>query len=463
MTTDCRTKQLSFQGIGDRSVTATFDGGQITSDGGSLLLREIEAGRGYIRRFASLFHDGRDQRFVEHSVEQMIGQRVYGLCMGYEDLVDHDQLREDQMMGLLCGKADLAGEGPLAGKSTLNRLETAKPADREPSRYKKIVADMEGLEGFFVETFVRTTRRRPAWLILDFDATDDPLHGRQEGRFFHGYYDCYCYLPLYVFCGDQLLWAQLRKSDIDPSEGSVQVLEKLVRHLRRKWPGIPILVRGDSGFCREQLMSWCESHQVDFLFGMAKNARLLKRIRPLMKQVRRSWARSRKATRRYTEFRHRTLSSWSRSRRVIAKAEYLDKGENPRFVVTSSPRSSWTPREVYEGLYCQRGEMENRIKEQQLYLFADRTSSATMRANQLRLWFSSLAYVLMNELRRVGLKATELAKATCQTIRLKVLKIGALVRVSVRRVTVSLAGGYPYRGVLAAALSNLQTAYRLQC
>jgi Transposase DDE domain group 1 len=459
MTTHCTTKQLSFQGMEGRAVVAAFDGGHISSDGGSLLLREIEQGRGYIREFSRCFRDGRDQRFVQHSVESMIAQRVYGLCLGYEDLVDHDELRDDPMMGLLCGKVD---EESLAGKSTLNRLETAKEPGKETTRYKKVAADMEKLSEYFVSLFVRTTKRRPARLILDFDATDDPLHGRQEGRFFHGYYDCYCYLPLYVFCGDQLLWAQLRQSDIDASEGAVEVLATLVKYLRQRWPGVSILVRADSGFCREELMRWCEANRVDYLFGIAKNARLLRRLRPLMKKVRRSWARTGTATRRYTEFRYRTLNTWSRSRRVIAKAEYLDKGENPRFLVTSLARSRYSAREVYEDLYCPRGDMENRVKEQQLYLFADRTSSATMRANQLRLWFSSLAYVFLNELRRVGLRATELAKATCQTIRLKVLKIGALVRRSIRRFSVSLAGGYPYQGVFVTATDNLQHAYHLR-
>ncbi len=459
MTTHCTTKQLTFQAIEGRAVVAAFDGGQISSDGGSLLLRQIEHGRGYLREFARCFRDDRNQRFVQHSVERMLAQRIYGLCLGYEDLVDHEELRDDPIMGLLCEKA---ADGPLAGKSTLNRLETAKEPQKEPTRYKKVVADMEKLSEYFIATFVRTSTRRPKRLILDFDATDDPLHGRQEGRFFHGYYDCYCYLPLYVFCDDELLWAQLRRSDIDASAGAVEVLTTIVRYLREKWPGVPILVRADSGFCREELMSWCEEHRVDYLFGLAKNARLLKRIRPVMKKVRRGWVRTRRATRRYTEWQYRTLNSWSRSRRVIAKAEYLDKGENPRFVVSSLARSRYAPREVYEQLYCLRGEMENRIKEQQLYLFADRTSAATMRANQLRLWFSSLAYVFLNELRRVGLRATEFAKATCQTIRLKVLKVGALVRRSVRRFSVGLAGGYPYQQIFATAVTNLQRAYHFR-
>jgi hypothetical protein len=313
-----------------------------------------------------------------------------------------------------------------------------------------------------VKAFVRTTRKRPRQLILDFDATDDPLHGKQEGRFFHGYFDCYCYLPLYVFCGDQLLWAQLRRSDIDASEGSVEALTTIVAHLRAKWPAVPIIVRADSGFCREALMSWCETHRVDYVLGIAKNTRLLRRIRPLMKKVRRRWARSGRAARRYTNLLYRTRDTWSRPRRVVAKAEYLDRGDNPRFLVTSLPQIRYAAAEVYEGLYCPRGEMENRIKEQQLYLFADRTSSATMRANQLRLWFSSLAYVFLNELRCVGLRATKMASATCQTIRLKLLKIGARVRHSVRRVSISLAGGYPYQAVFTAAAESLTRAYQLQ-
>jgi hypothetical protein len=300
-------------------------------------------------------------------------------------------------------------------------------------------------------------------LVLDFDATDDPIHGNQEGRFFHGYYDCYCYLPLYVFCGDHLLWAQLRKADIDASAGSVQVLERLVKIMRHKWPLVKILVRGDSGFCRDELMRWCEAHGVKYLLGLAKNKRLLKRITRPMKKAKRDWAISGRASRRFIQFSYRTRSSWARSRRVVAKAEYMDKGENPRFVVTNLGCDEYEGQELYEKIYCARGEMENRIKEQQLHLFADRTSSATMRANQIRLWFSSLAYVIMNELRSVGLRGTRMAEATCQTLRLKLLKIGARVCVSVRRVSVSMAGGYPDQILFGTILENLQRAYHLQC
>jgi hypothetical protein len=452
-------------------VHAAFDGGYITSDAGGLLLREIEQGQHHIQRFSQCFTDLRDARFVEHSVYELVAQRVFGLCLGNEDLNDHDQLRTDPLLALLCGKQDLEGKArrnardqgkALAGKSTLNRLETAGSRFDPRPRYKKIIAQTPYLEEFFARTFLRRTRKAPGLLVLDFDATDDPLHGKQEGRFFHGYYDCYCYLPLYVFCGDELLWAQLRKADIDPSDGALEVLQRLVRMIRLKWPRAAILIRGDSGFARDGLMSWCEGNGVWFLFGMAKNRRLVRRIGRTMKKAKREWATSGRASRRFMQFSYRTRSSWSRARRVVGKAEYLDKGENPRFVVTNLSSQDWDSRELYEKLYCARGEMENRIKEQQLYLFADRTSSATMRANQLRLWFSSLAYVILNELRSVGLRGTHMAQATCESIRLKLLKIGAQVRLSVRRVLFSMAGGYPDQELFAAALGNLQRAYHLR-
>jgi hypothetical protein len=462
--------QLSFQAFNGRTVNASFDGGHITSDAGGLLLREIEEGQAFIHRFSQCFKDLRDARFVEHSVYQLVSQRTYGLCFGNEDLNDHDQLRSDPLLALLCGKKDLEGKArrnardrgkALAGKSTLNRLETAGDANRP--RYKKIIAETAALEEYFVQSFLRTTKKPPELLILDFDATDDPLHGKQEGRFFHGYYDCYCYLPLYVFCGDQLLWAQLRKADIDASDGALQVLQRLVKLIRHKWPLANILMRADSGFCREAIMSWCEANGVKFLFGLAKNKRLLKRITHTMKKAKRDWACSGRAARRYIQLSYRTRSSWSCPRRVVAKAEYMEKGPNPRFVVTNLTSWEYEPSQLYEKLYCARGEMENRIKEQQLYLFADRTSSATMKANQLRLWFSSLAYVILNELRSVGLRRTRMAEATCQSIRLKLLKIGAHVRVSVRRVVFSMASGYPDQDLFRSVLDNLQRAYHLNC
>ncbi len=472
MQTDCSPNQFSFQAFNGRSVNSSFDGGHITSDSGGLLLREIEEGQQFIQRFSQCFTDLRNPKFVEHSVYELLSQRTYGLCFGNEDLNDHDLLRADPLLALLCGKQDLEGKyrrnerdrgKPLAGKSTLNRLETAGSLLSDRPRYKKIVAEMNELEEYFVGAFLRTTKKAPRLLILDFDATDDPLHGKQEGRFFHGYYDCYCYLPLYVFCGDHLLWAQLRKSDIDASDGALKVLQRLVKLIRHRWPLAKILVRADSGFCRDVLMSWCEANGVKYLFGLAKNRRLLKRITHTMKKARRDWAYSGRAARRFIQFSYRTRNSWSRARRVVGKAEYMDKGENPRFVVSNLSPQEYEGQELYERLYCARGEMENRIKEQQLYLFADRTSSATMRANQLRLWFSSLAYTILNELRSVGLRGTKMAEATCQSIRLKLLKIGAHVKISVRRVVFSMASGYPDQDLFQSVLSNLQRTYRLKC
>ena len=471
MQTHCSSNQLTFQAINGRSVVSSFDGGRITSDAGGLLLREIEHGQQFLHRFSKCFLDLRNAKFVEHSVQELVSQRIYGLCLGNEDLNDHDQLRADPLLALLCEKRDLEGKvrkrirdrgKALAGKSTLNRLETAGSVLSNRPRYKKIFAETAELEEFFVQTFLRTSKKAPRQIILDFDATDDPLHGKQEGRFFHGYYDCYCYLPLYVFCGDQLLWSQLRKADIDASDGALEVLQRIVKLIRHKWPLVKILIRADSGFCRDALMSWCEANGVKFLFGLAKNRRLLKRINRTMKKTRLDWASSGHAARRFIQFSYRTRKSWSRARRVVAKAEYLDKGENPRFVVTNLSPQEYEARVLYEKLYCARGEMENRIKEQQLYLFADRTSSATMAANQLRLWFSSLAYVILNELRGVGLRGTRMAQATCATIRLKLLKIGAHVKLSVRRVSFSMASGYPDQELFGAVLKNLQRLYHLQ-
>ena len=472
MRTHCSSNQFSFQAFNGRSVSSSFDGGHITSDSGGLLLREIEEGQRFIQRFSQCFTDLRNPTFIEHSVYELVSQRTYGLCFGNEDLNDHDHLRADPLLALLCGKQDLEGKTrrnvrdrgkPLAGKSTLNRLETAGSLLSDRPRYKKIVAEMNELEEYFVGAFLRTTKKPPRLLILDFDATDDPLHGKQEGTFFHGYYDCYCYLPLYVFCGDHLLWAQLRKSDIDASDGALEVLQRLVKLIRHKWPLVKILIRADSGFCRDSLMSWCEANGVKFLFGMAKNRRLLKRITRTMKKAKRDWVSSGRAARRFIQFSYRTRNSWSCPRRVVAKAEYMDKGENPRFVVTNLSAQEYEGQELYEKLYCARGEMENRIKEQQLYLFADRTSSATMRANQLRLWFSSLAYVILNELRSVGLRGTRMAEVTCASMRVKLLKIGAHLKVSVRRVVFSMASGYPDQDLFRSVLSNLQRSYRLKC
>ena len=466
MKTDCIRKPIEFQDLGRRKVTGNFDGGDISSDGGSLLLREVEERTHIIEQFAQCFIDHRDQLFVEHSVRDLIAQRVYAIALGYEDLNDHDALRGDPMLAVLVGKEDPKGEErtherdrgkALAGKSTLNRLEL-RPADAKPDeRYKKIEADEEAIERFFIEAFIQAHGETPDVITLDFDATDDPLHGKQEGRFFHGYYGEYCYLPLYIFSGEHLLCAKLRQSNIDGAAGSVEEVERIVKQLREAWPEVRILVRGDSGFCREEFMAWCEGQKrVDYVLGLAKNSRLLGAIEDELQEARRIYEETGKAARVFGDFMYQTLDSWSRERRVVGKAEHLEKGQNPRFVVTSLSRTEFEARELYEDVYCARGEMENRIKEQQNHLFADRTSSSKMRANQLRLWFSSVAYLLMHALRREGLAGTELEKAQCNTIRLKLLKIGALIRVTVRRIWVSLSESYPYSRIFMRVYEKLR-------
>ena len=462
MMTDCNPQQLEFQGVGRRTVVAAFDGGTLTSDGGLLLLSEVERRRGILRQFAACFRDQRNPAYVEHSVEELVRQRVLGLALAYEDLNDHEDLRADPLLATVVGKADPTGNDrrqeqdrgkPLAGKSTLNRLEWGAV---KQDRYRKISVDSKAVDRFFVDTFLSAHESAPSRIILDLDATDDPLHGEQEGRFFHGYYGGYCYLPLYIFCGPHLLCALLRSSDRDASAGSVTEVERIVAQIRSRWPEVQIILRADSGFAREELMAWCEQHAVDYIFGLARNVRLQRALGGEMAQAREQFEQSGEATRIFRDFTYRTRKSWSCQRRVVGKAEHLAQGANPRFVVTSLSAESWPAAALYEQLYCARGEMENRIKEQQLCLFADRTSSHNLASNQLRLWFSSVAYILLNELRRLGLQGTELARARCDTIRTKLLKIGAQIRVTVRRVWVHLASSYPYATLWTQIVGNLR-------
>ena len=474
MKTQCTPEFLPFQAPLRREVIAQFDGGAISSDGGGLLLGQVERCTGILRQFAACFTDHRDPELIEHGVEELIAQRVYGLALGYEDLNDHDQLRYDPLLATLVGKADPSGQDrvrardrgkALAGKSTLNRLElTPVGADRD-SRYKKITAHSRSIEDLFVELFLQAYEQPPAQIVLDLDATDNPLYGEQLGRFFHGYYDSYCYLPLYIFCGEHLLCAKLRPADIDGSAGSVKQLDRLVSRIRRQWPQVRIIIRGDSGFCREPIMAWCERNRVDYILGLATNARLKREVAEALVQAKQQFEQTQQASRVFVEFQYQTLDSWSCARRVVAKAEYLANGENPRFVTTSIAAEELAAAVLYEQHYCARGDMENRIKEQQLYMFARRTSCATMRANQLRLWFSAIAYTLQVALRRLGLKGTELAQAQCHTIRLKLLKIGALVRVTVRKVWISLSESFPYRDLFIRIYRNLvnTASYPLRC
>ena len=465
METECTTEQMVFQHLGRRCVIARFDGGAISSDGGAMLLREVDKRTGISERLAGCFRDYRQPERVEHPVLSMIRQRICGVALGYEDLNDHDRLRHDVVMGILSEKEEPGGTDrvrktdrgkPIAGKSTLNRLELTPEDANANSRYKKIVANGMAIDELMVAIFIESHQSAPAQIVLDIDATDDPLHGHQQGRYFHGYYAKYCYLPLYIFCAEHLLCARLRPADKEPASGVLAELSRIVEQIRLAWPEVKIVIRGDSGFCRDEIMRYCEGHQLDYVFGLAKNSRLKKALATEMAQAQKLYQATQQPARVFKDFRYRTKKSWSGERRVVGKAEYLAKGENPRFIVTSIKSEQIDARALYEDLYCARGEMENRIKEQQLALFADRTSTSWMRSNQLRLYFSSFAYILVHALRRLGLEGTELAKAQCDTIRLKLFKIGAQIRVSVRKVWISFTESYPYPDLFQHVLLRLQ-------
>jgi len=457
MPTECSAELFEFAPVEGRLVVAGFDGGAITSDAGALLLGATDRAIGLVGRFAAGFIDGRRAEYVEHLVPTLVGQRVFGIALGYEDLNDHDELRHDPAMAVLAGKlaARRADCAPVAGKSTLNRLELSR--DRI-TRYHKIGHDPAAIEELFVTLFLEAHQQVPERIILDLDATDDPLHGHQEGRFFHGYYDGYCYLPLYIFCGRHLLAAKLRPANIDASAGAVEEVARIVAQIRARWPRVRIILRADSGFAREALMTWCEAHDVDFLFGLARNVRLTRTIETELAEAREESQASGQPARRFKELIWSTRKSWSRERRVIAKAEWTKGEANPRFIVTSLTAADGDGRRLYEEVYCARGEMENRIKECQMDLFADRTSTGTMKANQLRLWFAHMGNVCVEGLRRIALQATDLADASCGTIRRKLLKIGALVTVSVRRIKLAMASGCPYKAVFASAHQALSAA-----
>jgi len=449
--TECNQSEFAFAEHGARRVTARFDGGTVTTDAGGLLLRETDRRLNLLPRLAECFVDRRNPSLIRHSVEQLVAQRVYALALGYEDLNDHEQLRHDPVLRLLAGKEDIVGEA-LAGKSTLQRLEAN---DGVASRYSKITYWRDAVDELLVNVFLEAHAAPPEEVVIDLDTTDVELHGGQEGRFFHGYYDEYCYLPLYIFCGEHLLGVRLRSANIDASAGSVREIARIVEQIRQHWPQVRIILRGDSGFCRDELMSWCEQKRVHYVFGFARNERLRRLIAEAMGQAARQYEQTQKPARVFSEFPYQTTTgSWERARRVVAKAEYLEGKENPRYVVTSLAAEAWPAPRLYEELYCARGDMENRIKEQ-FTLFADRASAEAMRANQLRLYLSAMAYVLVCGLRRLGLQATELATAQAATIRSRLLKIGGIVRVSVRRVLLSLATGCPWADVFAQAHARL--------
>lgn len=460
MPTQCTADQLQFSCVERRRVVAAFDGGHVTSDAGALLLKRTDEAIRLIDRVAGCFRDTRKQWLVEHSVRTLVGQRLFGLALGYEDLNDHEELRKDPLFGVLVGKLEATRWDceALAGKSTLNRLELYPRAGTSP--YHKIVPDGGALEGLFVELFLDSYREAPAEIVLDLDATDVPLHGEQESRFFHGYYDHYCYLPLYIFCGRQLLCAKLRPANIDGAAGAAEELERIVGQIRERWPQTRIILRADSGFAREGLMSWCEAHCIDYVFGLAKNARLKRAIGAELREAQTLSEACGHSSRLFKELLYRTRKSWSRPRRVVAKAEATAQGPNPRFIVTSLPVAQVSARELYEDFYCARGEAENRIKECQLNLFGDRLSANLLAVNQLRLWFASFAYVLMESLRRLALSATQFARASAGTIRLKLLKIGATVTTSVRRIKLAMNSAHPYQQEFRVACDALNAAAR---
>jgi len=459
MQTDCSPKLFAFEAVERKSVVAGFDGGALTSNAGALLLGCLDKGLGLIRRFAGCFTDRRDPRYVEHRLETLVGQRVFGLALGYEDLNDHDELRKDPALQVLAGKLKPRLRGDceaLAGKSTLNRIEHTPK--RHGAKYHKIDCDRAKVDTLLVDLFLEAHDRAPRQIVLDLDATDIPLHGHQEGRFFHGYYDAYCYLPLYIFSGRHLLLARQRRANLDAASGSVEEMARIVAQIRGRWPRTRIILRADSGFAREALMAWCEENRVHYLFGLARNPRLQEEIAPELAEAARLCAASGKAARVFKDFRWATRDSWSRRRRVVGKAEHTPLGSNPRFVVTSLPRSQWDAKSLYEDLYCARGEAENRIGEQ-FELFADRASSATLNANQLRMLFSAMAYVLVEALRRIALRHTQFADASVATIRLKLFKLAAQVTTSVRRIRFAIASACPNQMEFEMAHLYLQAAF----
>lgn len=477
MQTECTSERVLFQDLGRREVVADFDGGAITSDAGGLLLRSLNHHRRFIDRFAECFTDYRDPGRTDHSLLDLLKQRIIAIALGYEDLNDHDRLRYDPLLAVLVDKNEPTGKDrrcvkdrqtPLAGKSTLNRLELT-PADADQnSRYKKIVYHQDKIEHYFVDMFLASYKKAPEKIVLDLDNTDDIIHGNQEGRFFHGYYDHYCYLPLYIFCGDHLLASVLRTADQDGAAGCVDHLKRITEQIRKRWPKVRIIIRGDSGFCRDELMSWCEVQKdVFYILGMARNARLQDIIRKAMNKAKKKSALTGQTSRVFKTFSYRTKKSWSKKRKMVGKAEYMKKSvgirrhENARFIVTNLPCEEGQGQYLYENIYCARGEMENRIKEQQLGLFADRTSTETMHANQLRLWFSSVAYLLISELRRVGLNRTKMAKAQVGTIRTQLFKIGALVKISVRRILISMNSACPAAKLFHHVAAKIQRHYLL--
>ncbi|TWT40605.1 Transposase DDE domain protein [Phycisphaerae bacterium RAS1] len=440
--TECNGQGLLFSSLGRQKIVGDFAGGRLTTDAGGLLLREVDRRVGLVEALAGCLTDPRDPAKIVHAQRTMLAQRIFGIALGYEDLNDHATLRSDPLFAVLAEQTPDAA-APLASAPTLCRLENR--VDRKA---------LGRLAAALVGQFIASYDAPPAELVLDFDATHDPLHGKQDGRFFHGFYDCYCFLPLYVFCGDRLLVSYLRPSNIDAALHSAAILKLLVTRLRQVWPAVRIIVRGDSGFCRWRLMRWCDRHDVQYVLGLARNKTLEKQVAPWMAAAQAQFEAANQKVRNFHEFEY-AAQTWDRARRVIVKAEHLPQGPNVRFVVTNL--IDRRPQQIYDDLYTQRGEMENRIKEQQLMLFADRTSCHAFIANQFRLLLSSAAYVLVEHLRRTALLDTELAQAQTDTIRLRLFKVAARIVTSVRRVVLHLSSAYPLHELFARILARLRT------
>jgi hypothetical protein len=455
-----------FGQIGRRQVTADFSGGQMTSDGGLVLIAQLDQHYRITQRLAQCFEDHRDIKRVQHSLSDLVAQRVYGLVQGYEDLNDHDCLRTDPMFGIAMGK--LESQHPrcaaLAGKSTLNRLEQAKnPKDfNSQDRYLRVAVKPRAIEQLLIDLCFDLSGKAPKSIFIDLDVTDDPVHGQQEQAFFNGYYEHECYAPLLIFCGHHLLAAKLRPSNVDPAAGALEELQRIIPQIQQRWSKTQIIVRGDSAYARDEIMSWCEEHGVDYVLGLPSNERLLRMTCELEGKAQAEFERCQtvepplRSTPWFRSLHYRTLDSWSQYRRVVCKLTYGINGAKRRFVVTSLPSCQVIPSSLYTEYYCQRGDMENRIKEHQLDLFSDRTSAHAFDSNQLRLWFSSVAYTLMQALRQHCLSQTELATAQLGTIRTKLLKLGAQVRISVRRVLIAISSACPFQTVFATAYSQLQ-------
>ena len=457
--------KLEVGGLGRRRIDVDFSAGRVSSDGGGFVLREADRRLELSEQLASCFIDHRRPDLIDHTVRELVAQRVIGLALGYEDLDDHDELSKDPLLATLVGKKDPTGASrlqsrgqALASSSTLGRVERTKEDATSLSRYAKVVVDFDAMERVFLNKFIESYAGRvPERITLDLDPSDVALHGTQEQRFFHGYYGHYCYLPMYVYCGEYPLSVQMRPANIDGAKGAKELCERIVNKLRKVWPKTHIIIRADSGFCRDDLLSWCEATDgVDYVIGMAKNSRLNTMLSKPAERAHREFLRSGHASRSFKDLRYRTHKTWSRTRRVVGKAEHLSKGANPRFVVTSLSAKEFEKRYVYEDLYCARGEMENRIKEVQLDLFGDRASCHTFRGNALRLWFSMAAQLLVVTIRNVALVDTELSRAQAATLRTKLFKIGALVSISVRRIYVRLSSAFPRKQLLAQALARLR-------